>query len=193
MTEGALEPAPLRLRLELVAAGACLAESGLIVPGEGNLSVRVDRHRFLITPTGADKGRLAPENLVLVDVEEERAPREASREARLHADVYRRCPTVMAVVHAHPRSVLDLPAEDLPPSLDVPDDVTAVRTPVTRVEWLEPGSPRLATAVARACLVAPVVVLERHGAVTIGGSLAEAVDRMLWLDRLAARGTGSPA
>ncbi|HQP44043.1 MAG TPA: class II aldolase/adducin family protein, partial [Thermoanaerobaculales bacterium] len=89
MAGDAEERAPRRLRLDLVAAGALLEQAGLILAGEGNLSVRAGRAGFLITPRGRDKGRLEPADLVVVRWWPAAMPQEASSETRIHDAVYR--------------------------------------------------------------------------------------------------------
>ena len=51
----------------LIAAGRRLGSRGLISAGEGNLSIRLDAERLLVTPTGRRKDELAPDDLVVVD------------------------------------------------------------------------------------------------------------------------------
>jgi len=58
-----------RLREALVEIGARLYARGLVSANDGNLSVRVDAERFLITPRGRSKGHLRPEDLVVIDPE----------------------------------------------------------------------------------------------------------------------------
>jgi len=174
-----------RLRLELVAAGALAAASGIILPGEGNLSARC-AGGFLVTPAGADKGRLAPAGLLFVDLEGRGMPGGVSSEARLHAAIYRRFPSVGAVVHAHPPEVLLLSSMNRSPDVRL----TAIgRAELGTVSWVgfePPGSDRLAEAVAAALVHAPACVLDQHGAVTVGPSVETALRRMLLLERLAA-------
>ncbi len=177
-------PVARRARLDLVAAGARLAGAGLILPGEGNLSVRLD-DELLLTPRGADKGRLRPVDLVAVAWPGGVLPPEASTEAELHLEVYRRLPEVRAVVHAHPPRVLALAARGRMPRWDLLAEGREVLGGVGWVGVLPPGSHELAEGAAGVLGVMPACVLEAHGAVTTGRDLAEALFRMLLLERLA--------
>lgn len=174
-----------RHRLELVAVGARLAEAGLILPGEGNLSVRMDDGNILITPAGADKGRLRADQLVVLGADRSTAGRPVSMEAELHRALYRRQPPVQAVIHAHPAAVQALAGRDRAPDLGLLLEAVPVLGGVARVVPLAPGSAELAAAVATAMDGAGACVLERHGAVTVGATVAEALLRMLLLERLA--------
>ena len=182
---GATDTHQRRLRLQLVSAGAALASSGVILSGEGNLSARVDDHHCLITPAGLDKGRLDPRDMVLVPLDWGQVPSNASSESRLHISIYQRFSATAAVVHAHPPQVQALDGTDRVPDCHL---LTEGQQLLGRVAWvrsLDPGSDALAYEVAAALEQAPACILDRHGAVTVGSSVEEALRRMLLLERLA--------
>jgi L-fuculose-phosphate aldolase len=173
------------LRLSIVEGGKELAESKVVAPGEGNLSARIDRERFLVTPTMTDKAQLEPEELVEVEINSHRVPEGASTEVGLHRAIYARFPSVHAVVHAHPTKVLALASEGSAPDPSLlPDGGTIL----DRVSWIDdfpPGSRSLAQEVTEGIAKAPALVIAAHGAVTIGATVDQAVLRMIRLERLA--------
>jgi hypothetical protein len=62
-----VEPPPIIAAADaLIRAGRRLGARGLISAGEGNLSVRLDRDRLLVTPAGLRKDELDPGDLVVV-------------------------------------------------------------------------------------------------------------------------------
>ena len=175
----------LGLRLSLVAGGQELAAEELIQPGEGNLSARIDRDTFLVTPTASDKSRLEVGDLIEVEVSGRQTPQRASSEVWMHRAIYQAFPTIHAVVHAHPVKVVAL-AEDG----DTPNPALLAKggTVLDRVAWVENyprGSRSLAAAVAQGLAAAPACVLAGHGAVTVGATVEQAVLRMIRLERLA--------
>ena len=89
-------------RLDLCVAGRWMYERGYIVACEGNLSVRLDGDRVLTTPTCMNKGMLAPEDLVIIDLEGRQVAgdRKASSELAMHLLFYRMRPDVHAICHA---------------------------------------------------------------------------------------------
>lgn len=174
-----------RLRLQLVSAGAALASSGVILSGEGNLSARLDDGHCLITPAGLDKGRLNPRDMVVVPLDWSRVPHRASSESRLHVSIYRRFSAIQAVVHAHPPQVQALDGTDRVPDCRLLTEGQQLLGRVAWVQSLDPGSDALAVEVAAALEQAPACILDRHGAVTVGSSVEEALRRMLLLERLA--------
>ena len=87
---------------DILSAGRFLDSKGWVPATSGNISVRVDSNRIAITASGKHKGRLKPEDILLVDLEgkplEDKKP---SAETLLHLTVYRAFPEVRAVVHTH--------------------------------------------------------------------------------------------
>jgi L-fuculose-phosphate aldolase len=174
---------PLR-RAELVAVGAALVRRGLIRGREGNLSCRLDARTILLTPRGADKGRLAASDLVRCRLDEPPGAR-ASSEALAHLAVYRRCPAAQALVHAHPRDLLALSGRGLVPDPGLLDEGLVIVPRIENVPPLPPGSERLAEACAEALARAPVAVVRRHGVFCSGGDLWEALQRVEVVELLA--------
>jgi len=173
------------LRISIVIGGRELAAAEIIRGGDGNLSARIDGHLFVVTPTGMDKGKLDLEDLVEVEIASHRVPEGASTEVGLHRAIYARFPTVHAVVHAHPVKVLALAKEGSAPD---PSRLPNGGNVLDRVSWIDdfpPGSRSLALEVAKGIALAPALVLEAHGAVTVGPTIEQAVTRMIRLERLA--------
>lgn len=92
------------VREEICRICRLLYERGYVVSNDGNVSVRVEEDRVLITPSGVGKGRMTPDMLVLcgLDGHPLEGDRHPSSESKMHLMVYRERPDVRAVVHAHP-------------------------------------------------------------------------------------------
>jgi hypothetical protein len=58
-----------KYRREICRVGRWMYRQGFVVASEGNLSVRLDADRVLVTPAGACKGRLLPHELIITDLE----------------------------------------------------------------------------------------------------------------------------
>lgn len=185
-------PAPTsadaHLREAIVAAGQRLWRTGLIAATEGNLSIRLDAERLLITPTTRRKWELAANELVVVGTAPDAPMGGASSDLRIHRAIYAARPDVTAVAHAHlPASMGLTLAGEIPDPAALPETALFLgRLPF--LSFGEPGSADLAgrvgTAFAEGDGKPPVaVLLERHGAVAIGtesgaGAVAQAVDRL---------------
>ena len=175
----------------LVAAGRRLGARGLISAGEGNLSVRLDADRLLMTPTGLRKDELAIDDLVVVWLDhperEARSPsgHGPSSDLAIHLAVHAARPDIAAVAHAHlPASMSLTLAGEIPDPGALPE--TAFHLPrLPSLPFGEMGSQELADRIAAALAVPPdgdgpaaAVLLERHGAVAVGRDPAHAVNRL---------------
>jgi L-fuculose-phosphate aldolase len=172
-------------RDQLVAVGERLAAADLVRHSEGNLSLRIDESRFLVTSTGSDLGRLEPTDLVEVNLEASAVPPRATSEVHLHLEIYRRRADVLAIVHAHPPLLLRLDANGGLPRSRIVEDRGRMLGRVVSAAHFKEGSLALAEAAASALARSNACVLCGHGAVTLGSSLMRAFVRMLDFERAA--------
>lgn len=92
-----------RARAELLARLARgYAASGAAPATAGNYSVRLDGGELLITPSGLDKSRAQPDDLLRLTLDGEvLGGGRPSAETGLHLGLYRRDPSIGAVLHTH--------------------------------------------------------------------------------------------
>ena len=173
----------------LILAGRRLGARGLISAGEGNLSLRLDADRLLVTPSGRRKDELERDDFVVVWLRHpdrgsvSRSGLRPTSDLAIHVAVHAARPELGAVAHAHlPASMaLTLAGEVVDPAA-LPE--TALFLP--RLPFLdlgEPGSAELAGRIAAALSEPPeplanAVLLERHGALAVGDDPAAAVNRL---------------
>ena len=97
------EPEPLERELDQLCATAraCYAR-GWVPATSGNFSVR-SGGRIFITPSGLDKGTLAPPDLLEIDLEGKALGGQGrpSAEASLHTVIYRERTHARAILHVH--------------------------------------------------------------------------------------------
>jgi len=194
-----VELAPLRQ--EVAQACRVLADRGLADGILGHVSLRIDEGRLLVRCRGPRERGLAwteATDIHLVDLDGAAAgPGELQggwsvpSELPLHTELLRTRPDVVAVVHAHPTSVV---AADLA-GIAIRPVVGAFDIPGTRLA--QGGVPvyrrgvlirdrRLAAEMLLAMGERPVVILRGHGLTSTGSSVAEAVLRALSVDTIAA-------
>lgn len=170
-----------RLGAELLAVAGVLEQQGHLVASDGNISVRLPGDRFLITPSGARKSKLCVDDLVVCDMDGQPIPGSSavpSSEVRMHVRLYEARPEIAAVVHAHPRALVALSLARRPLAVRSLPEVVAGIGLVGYAPYATPGSDGLGLGAAKAGAAANAIVLERHGAVTVGGSLKDALFRM---------------
>lgn len=194
-----------RLLKRVVAGGQRLGARGLISAGEGNISVRLVDGTILVTPSGRRKDELAPTDLLIVPMQADGTPNpegsQPSSDIAIHRAIYAARPDVIAVVHAHLPAAMALTlAREVPDPAVLPE--TALLLPrLPFIPFEAPGSAELAERVAGALVEGPdplpgAVLLDRHGAVAVGATVDQALDRLelvevlcrTWRDALLIRG-----
>ncbi len=174
-------------REEIIRVCRRLYERGLIAGQDGNVSVRVEANRVLVTPAGMSKVDVTVDDLVEVTLAGERmgGAREPSSELGLHLRLYARRPDVRAVVHAHPpvATGFAVAGEGLEAPV-LPELIVQMgRVPV--VPYARPGTAELADACEPYLAGSEAWLLANHGAVTVGPSLGVAHQRMESLEHAA--------
>lgn len=175
-----------QLRQEIVKIGRLMYDKGFVSANDGNLSVRLDRGRFLITPSGLHKGLLEPDQLLVVDEEgQPSGPRTvASRslkptsELPMHLEAYRRRPDIQAVVHAHPPLTIALSIAGIKMDACLLPEAIVMLGIIPTAPYSTPSSEENAQAIRELITRHDAIVLERHGTLTVGDSLLEAFMRL---------------
>ncbi|ANS41331.1 methylthioribulose 1-phosphate dehydratase [Serratia inhibens] len=87
----------------LLAACHWIGEKGWCPATGGNMSLRLDDLRCLVTESGKDKGSLTEADFLLVETATNHVPsgRTPSAETGLHTLIYRLYPQIGAVLHTH--------------------------------------------------------------------------------------------
>jgi len=104
MTSLPYDPQQLALRAgEIVVTTRELAARGWTPATSSNFSHRIDDWHVAITVSGRDKGHLAQDDVMVVDLEGNpvATTRRSSAETLLHTQLYKRFPEVGCVLHTH--------------------------------------------------------------------------------------------
>jgi 3-dehydro-4-phosphotetronate decarboxylase len=176
-------------RAQIVGLGASLFARRLTFGRTGNLSVR-DGADILVTPTGASLGALDPDRLSVIDVEGRHVDGpKPSKEAFLHAAVYRARPDEGAVIHLHSTysvavSCLDgLPEDDVLPPLTAYYVMRVGALPL--LPYHAPGDASLEPLAEQVARRHHAFLLANHGPVVAGADLAAAADAVEELEETA--------
>lgn len=164
----------------LIAAGRSLSDAGLIAGAAGNLSARISPDAIVITPTGADKGSLEVSDLVQIDLMRPSAGAviRASSELPFHLAAYEASDSVRAVIHTHAPALTALGLREVSISDYLPEVSLGVGK-IAQVGFHPSGSPELGDAVGDAVREgAAVLILHRHGAISVGSTVRQALHRM---------------
>ena len=168
------------LRRKLVEICHRMYRQGYIAAGDGNVSCKIDEERVLVTPTGFHKGFITEADLVVVDLEGKllRGAHKPSSEFLMHALAYRERPDVRAVVHAHPPLTVGLALAGVTLAQCVLSETCLVLGPILTAPYSTPTTEEVPRVLQPFVRQANAIVMDRHGALTLGRDLDEAYNRL---------------
>jgi L-fuculose-phosphate aldolase len=175
------------LRAQVAQTARRMHASGWVANHEGNVSARIGRDRFVITPTATSKAEVDEGSLLVVDgggqlIEGLRKP---PAECGLHLAAYRARPDAGAVLHAHPpyATAFGAARAALEP-ICLPEAVVSLgRVPLAT--FALPGTPAASEAVSRCAAEADAMLLPGNGVLTLGPDVALCYLRMELVEQLA--------
>jgi ribulose-5-phosphate 4-epimerase/fuculose-1-phosphate aldolase len=178
-----------RVRAQIVALGKSMFARRLTFGRTGNISVR-DGDDIIVTPTGGSLGTLDPEELSAIDASGRHTGGPApSKEAFLHAAVYRARPAAGAVVHLHSTYAVavsclaGVDTDDVLPPLTAYYVMRVGRLPL--LPYHAPGDASLEALAERTAANHHAFLLANHGPVVAGTDLAAAADAVEELEETA--------
>ncbi|HOV59953.1 MAG TPA: class II aldolase/adducin family protein [Candidatus Hydrogenedentes bacterium] len=167
-------------REQICEAGRILYDLGLVAATDGNLSVRLAPDRFLCTPGGISKGFMTPRDLVIVDARGEKisGTRNPTSEIYTHLAAFEERLDIVAVVHAHPpvATALTIAGHDMTAPV-VPEVIMGLMA-IPTAGYATPGSREGADVVRPWIGRYDALLLDRHGAITVGADPLEAAMKM---------------
>ena len=157
----------------LANGGRELMNRKLSVGTWGNISIRTDKDKCLITPSGMNYQKLDPSDMVLIDFEGEviEGKWKPSSEKLLHCEIYKNRVDVNTIIHYHPifSSVLSVNRANIPALIE--DSVMLLGGEIKVTNYVFPGGIELAKEAVKALGNNNAVILANHGAVCVGKDL----------------------
>lgn len=162
---------------------------GWVAANDGNVSAKLEDGTFLATPTGMSKSFITPEKLVHIDktgkVLDALEGYRPSSEIKMHLRCYEEREDVGAVLHAHPPVATGFAVANIPL-----DDYSMIETvialgsiPVT--PYGTPSTQEVPDAIAPYLPEHDAMLLQNHGALTVGADVITAYYRMETLELFA--------
>ena len=147
---------------------------GWVAANDGNVSVKLEGGRFLVTPTGISKSFITPEKLLIIDssgnILEGAEGYRPSSEIKMHLRCYEKREDVGAVVHAHPPTATGFAVAHRPMDMyNMIEDVAAIGS-VPLTPYGTPSTFEVPDAIEP--------YLNEHGALTMGADVMTAYYRM---------------
>ena len=197
-------------REEIVRVCRLLHEKGYVAATDGNVSVRLSKNRVLSTPSGFSKGFLAPEQLIVTDLEGKKIPsREPARrdpsgralrlgsgqasgrsleptsELLMHLEAYRQRPDIGAVIHAHPPICVALSIAGISLARCLLPEVVVTLGLIPTAEYATPSSAEGPGAIRDLIANHDALVIQRHGTLTVGKDPFDAYLKLEKVEHLA--------
>lgn len=159
---------------------------GWVAANDGNVSVKLPDGNFLATPTGISKSFITPDKLVVIDGEgkviDGLPGYKPSSEIKMHLRCYRERPDVGSVVHAHPPTATGYAVAGK--SMDeysMIETVIAIGS-IPLTPYGTPSTDEVPEAITPYLQEHDVMLLQNHGALTVGADLITAYYRMETLE-----------
>jgi len=168
------------LRDSICRFGESMFNRGLTMGSSGNISVRLPRGGWLVSPTNACLGKLDPDKMSVLDAQGNHISGDApTKEVPLHTAMYDTVPECGAIVHLHSThsvavSMLpDTPTDNAVPPLTAYYVMRVGKTAL--VPYHRPGDPLVGDAIRGLAGKYTSVLLANHGPVMAGKTLEAAV------------------
>ena len=189
-----IEVAIARVRADVADLHAELTRNGLVVWTGGNVSGRVPgADLFVIKPSGVDYADLAPENMILCDLDGAVIPgtpgsdRSPSSDTAAHAYVYRNMPEIGGVVHTHSTYATAWAArgEEIPCVITAMADEFGGPNPIGNFAII--GDDTIGRGIVEALTGhrSRAVLMQNHGPFTIGKDARDAVKAAVMVEDVA--------
>jgi L-fuculose-phosphate aldolase len=175
------------LRAQIVDIGKWMHGKGWVAANDGNISTRLPDGRILCTPTRISKGRMRPEDLIIVDGEGRKleGERQTTSEIFMHLTIYSQRPGVQAVVHAHTPFATGFAAAGKALNLAMLPEVVVLLGSVPLAPYGLPGTPALSESLLPLIPRYDAILMANHGVVTYGGDLEDAYYKMETVEHFA--------
>ncbi|MBV8891560.1 MAG: class II aldolase/adducin family protein [Acidobacteria bacterium] len=174
-------------RAEIIRLGKLMHECGFVAGMDGNLSVRLDSRRVLVTPTSMCKSSMRPADLVIVDIDGRKLAgrRNVSSEIGMHLEIYNLRRDVRGIVHAHPPIATGFAASGMGLTQPLVCELVVGLGCVPLARYGTPGTTELADALKPLIPDYDAILMANHGVVAYGHDLLHAYMKMETVEHFA--------
>lgn len=178
----------LKIKQGIIETAQQLHAKNMLAAADGNISYRLSDDEIIITPAGKPKAKLNPEDFATINLKNEIVNGSPSTERLMHIAIYENCLEAKCVIHAHPATAIawtiarpdlnELPAECLSELI-----LSAGKVPIAA--YARPGTQMMGDVLKPFLPACRIIILARHGALTWGQDLQEALNGMERLEHTA--------
>jgi L-fuculose-phosphate aldolase len=162
-------------------------QKGYVAATDGNVSVKLGDNKFLITPSGLNKGFIKEADLVTIDSNGRtlKGKLKASSELLMHLKVYSARPDINAVVHAHPPHITAFSVAGISIPHNMLPEVVLTIGKIPTSNYATPSTPEVAEAIEKLIMNHEAIILDRHGSLTTGENLFSAYNKLEKIEHVA--------
>lgn len=173
-------PSEFELRRDICEIGRRIWSRGFVAANDGNITVRLGERHLLTTPTGVSKGFMTPDMIIKVDMQGQKISGrlQPSSELKMHLAVYEMRPDTQSVVHAHPPHATAFAVAGMPIYKPIMPEVVISLGWIPVARYGTPSTHELPEALKEHLGCHDAVLLENHGALTVGTDLFNAYYKM---------------
>lgn len=172
----------LEIKKQICDIGKRIYNRNMVAANDGNISVKLNDHEFLCTPTGVSKGFMTPEYICKVDdkgnVLEANEGFRPSSEIKMHMRIYQKRPDVGSVVHAHPMFGTSFAIKGEALTAPIMPEAVIFLGSVPIAEYGTPSTMEIPDRLEKYLPFYDAVLLENHGALTWSTDLNAAYMKM---------------
>lgn len=175
------------LRRKVVEYGRHLYERNYVGGTEGNISVRLNGSKVLITPTGKNLGYLKPSELVVISARGKKLSGRLSpsSEYKLHLAIYTHRRDIKAICHAHPLYATACAIAGLSMDKLILPEIIMTLGVIPVIEYGTPGTIELFEKMCCKVENHNAFLMKNHGVLTVGKDLEDAFNKMEIVERYA--------
>ena len=175
-----------QLRQEIVRVCRMLHQKNYLAGTDGNVSVRLG-DQVLLTPSGVNKGMMAEDQVITVDLEGRllAGTGRPTSELRMHLLVYELRPEAGAVVHAHLPYATACTLAGISLLEPILPEVVITLKGIPTAAYATPGTEEVPKAIREFIPEFDAILLSRHGAMTVGRDVMDAYNKMEKLEHTA--------
>ncbi|MGK9367915.1 class II aldolase/adducin family protein [Melioribacter sp. Ez-97] len=177
------------LRKHIVEVGKRIWTRGYVAANDGNITVLLNDEEVLTTPTGVSKGFMTTDMIIKCDrqgnVITKSSKYRPSSELKMHLEVYKERPDVKSVVHAHPPYATSFAVAGIPLDKCVLPEAIIVIGAVPIAPYGLPSTSEIPDNIRPYIKNSDAILLENHGALTLGSDLFNAYYKMETLEHTA--------
>lgn len=174
------------IKKQIVEIGRRIWDKGFVASNDGNITVVLNDKEILTTPTGVSKGFMTEEMIIKCDFQGNvisgNPKYRPSSEVKMHLEVYKERPDVKSVVHAHPPYATSFAVAGIPLDKCILPEAIIVIGSVPIAPYGLPSTMEIPERMSEMIRTSDAILLENHGALTLGSDLLNAYHKMETLE-----------